>query len=57
MKNVFIEIGPKPVLRAHLPDIFTKDEPHCLVSMAKKPEQQVGSTPYCSLTPSSLLFG
>ncbi|XP_046341421.2 mycolipanoate synthase-like [Haliotis rufescens] len=28
--NVFIEIGPQPVLKAHMGDIFTKGSPSCL---------------------------
>nr|KAG5709604.1 hypothetical protein BaRGS_001654 [Batillaria attramentaria] len=40
-KNVFIEIGPKPVLRAHLGDIFPRDDPRCIPSMSKSPEYKL----------------
>ncbi|KAH9491619.1 hypothetical protein Btru_031049 [Bulinus truncatus] len=37
-KNVYIEIGPKPVMRAHANDIFPKDDVTAVVSMSKPPE-------------------
>ncbi|KAK7088495.1 hypothetical protein V1264_022408 [Littorina saxatilis] len=40
-KPHFVEIGPKPVLRSHLPDIFPKDDMPCVMSMSKPPEYKV----------------
>lgn len=40
-KNVFIEIGPRSVLRAHLADIFSHEDPKCVISMSKPPEQKL----------------
>ncbi|XP_012938829.1 mycocerosic acid synthase-like [Aplysia californica] len=40
-KNVYIEIGPKPVLRAHSGDIFPQDIVVPIVSMYKQPEWKI----------------
>ncbi|XP_059176708.1 mycocerosic acid synthase-like [Physella acuta] len=40
-KNVYIEIGPKPVMRAHANDIFPKDDVMPVVSMSKPPEWKI----------------
>lgn len=40
-KNVYIEIGPRPVLRSHINDIFPHEEVVPVVSMAKMPEWKI----------------
>lgn len=37
--NIFLEIGPKPVLRAHLRDSYTHDEAICLPSIKERHEE------------------
>lgn len=39
--SVFLEIGPKPVLRAHLEDIFPGGKVRCVTSMYKDPELNI----------------
>ncbi|XP_076458184.1 phenolphthiocerol/phthiocerol polyketide synthase subunit C-like [Babylonia areolata] len=40
-RQLFVEIGPKPVLRAHLSDIFPKADVTCVASMSRPPEFKV----------------
>ncbi|KAL8578301.1 hypothetical protein ACOMHN_005692 [Nucella lapillus] len=40
-RQLFVEIGPKPVLRAHLADIFPKADVMAVTSMSKPPEFKV----------------
>uniref|UniRef100_A0A2C9MA35 Uncharacterized protein n=1 Tax=Biomphalaria glabrata TaxID=6526 RepID=A0A2C9MA35_BIOGL len=47
-KNVYIEIGPKPVMRAHANDIFPKDEVATVVSMSKPPAWKIFLQALCS---------
>lgn len=52
--NIFLEIGPKPVLRTHLKDSYTEEEAISLPSMKEKNEVNTFSDTLCKCFESGL---